>query len=544
MPLHGITSLWDESAEPFRKSDEPVLANNQISASGGRRKRPVELCASAFSSGESASGATPPPIGQQAADFAFNGFRLRPAQRLLLNGDVPVRLGARALDLLIALVGRAGQVIGKQELTATIWPDTFVEEGNLKVQVSALRRALREDEAGHRYISTIAGRGYCFVAPVTVSTYREPAAWRAETAPPWHNLPTSLAPPVGRDDMIERIVGLSSRHRLVTLVGAGGVGKTSLALAAAEIQAAAYPDGIRFADMATLDDPLLVAPAVAAAFGLGDGADCAFSRLGDKRLLLVLDNCEHVVEAVAALAFRALRATPGLHILATSREPLHLVGEHIYRLPPLRHPPSAGCLSAREALAFPAVELFVDRTRRALGEFELKDADVPAVVDLCRKLDGVPLGIEFAAAEAAAFGIGSVAAYLDDPLRLPLHPRRAADPRHRSLRISIDWSHDLLTESEQTVFRRLAVLPGSFTLQAAAQLAADATCDDCELVDRIAALVSKSLLTLDADGSEPRFAMLHITRAYAIEKLREAGEAAAIGRRHAEYCRNRLREAA
>jgi predicted ATPase/DNA-binding winged helix-turn-helix (wHTH) protein len=549
---HGITDLRYAPTDPFPGSNEPIRtirASGQISADRRRLKaRPTDLGGPGSPGWQSKAAAALQSLGRTAAELAFDGFRLRPTERLLLRNDEPVRLGGRALDLLIALAGRAGEVIGKQELIAAIWPDTFVDEGNLKVHVSALRRALREGEAGRRYISTVAGRGYCFVAPVTpsavtVSAHPGPMTPRSGAAQRWRSLPALLAPLVGRDAAIDRVVRLSSRQRLVTLVGAGGVGKTSLALAAGEVRAATDPTGISFLDMAAIDDPALVAPAIAAAIGASAGAGCSLSPIGDEQLLLVLDNCEHVVEAVAAAAFRALRAAPSLHILATSREPLRIAGEYIYRLAPLGYPLISAFLSAREALSFPAVQLFVERAARALGEFELRDADVPAVVDLCRKLDGIPLAIEFAAEEAAVFGIGTLASDLDNPLRLPLHSWRTADPRHRSLRASLDWSHRLLTESEQTVFRRLAAFPGSFSLPAAARLAGDAAQADDELLDRTAALVSKSLLILQTDEAEPRFRMSDAVRAYAIEKLAEAGEAAPMARRRAEYCRDALQAA-
>jgi predicted ATPase/DNA-binding winged helix-turn-helix (wHTH) protein len=448
---------------------------------------------------------------------------------------VPVRLGSRAFELLLALLARAGETVSKQELTATVWPDTFVEDGNLKVHIAALRRALGDGEAGRRYISTVAGRGYCFVAPVTLSVEKEPSPVPAATAQWRHNLPALPVSLIGRDDAICRITNKVSRHRLLSLVGPGGVGKTSVAVAAATGLITEYADGVGFVDLTAVSDPQLVSEAVAAAVGLDisdNGPSPSLIRfLCDKRLLLVLDNCEHVIDAVAALAFRVLRAAPGVHILATSREPLRVSGEYIYRLPPLEQPLISTSRSAREALVFPAVRLFAELAASATGEFELQDADVPAVIDICRKLDGLPLAIEFAATEVGTFGVGAVAARLHDNLWLPTQQCRVVSPRHRSLRVSLEWSYGLLAPGEQEALRRLAVFGGSFTLPAARQLAADLTLG--EIADEVAALTAKSLLTVHIDGSGPRFRMLNTTRAYALERLVESGEVDAMLRRPA-----------
>ena len=478
-----------------------------------------------------------PTVAAEPREIGFGCYRLRPRQRLLLEGEEPVRLGSRALDLLIALLARPGETVSKRELIATVWPDIFVNDGNLKVHISALRRALGDGEAGRRYIATVAGRGYCFVAPVTLSLEEELCPASAAAAAARHNLPALPASLIGRGEAIRELTSKVSRHRLLTLVGPGGAGKTSVAIATATNLIGKYADGVGFVDLTAISDLRLVSEAVTAAVGLdisdtGPGPSL-MQFLSDKQLLLVLDNCEHVIDSVASLAFRVLRAAPGVHILATSREPLRVSGEYICRSLPLEQPLISTCLSAQEALTFPAIRLFAERAASAAGEFELQDADVPVVIDICRKLDGLPLAIEFAAFEAAAFGVAGVAARVHDTLALPTQPCRVVSPRHRSLRASLDWSYGLLTPGEQAALRRFAVFGGSFTLQATMQLVPDL--NPGELADALAALIAKSLLTVHIDQAGPRFRMLNTTRAYALEKLVESGEVDAMSRRRTEY---------
>src|SRR5260221_3230315 len=383
--------------------------------------------------------------GSGASAILFGPFRLLPAERLLLRAGKPVRLGSRALDLLIALVERAGESVGKNELIARVWPDTIVEEGNLKVHVAALRRALRDGLAGNRYLINIPGRGYRFVTPVTLVEDLQPSAPLAAAAKREHNLPTGLTPLIGRADNINALTEQLQQRRLLTIVGPRGIGKTAIALAVAESLAEAYEHGIYLIDLASVSDPLLVPSALAAALGLESRSDKSLPGLiaavRGKRMLLVLDNCEHVIASAATLAAQVLSGATRVHILATCREPLRAEGEHIYRLPPLTSPPSSAQLTAAEALAFPAVQLFVERAAASLGKFELSDADAPFVAEICTKLDGVPLAIEFAAARVDVFGIPGLASRLDDRLRLLTSGRRTALPRHQTMLATLDWSY-------------------------------------------------------------------------------------------------------
>jgi predicted ATPase len=299
-----------------------------------------------------------------------------------------------------------------------------------------------------------------------------------------------------------------------------------------------------FVDLAPLVDPRRVPSAVASALGLEICPENLprglVAALRDKRLLIVLDNCEHVIDAAAALAVGVLKAVPGAHILATSREPLRVEGERVQRVSSLECPPASAQPGAAEALGFPAVQLFVERAAASAGVFELSDADAPLVAEICRNLDGLPLAIEFAAARVAAFGVSGLADRLGDRLRLLTGGRRTAVARHRTMSATLEWSYGLLTEAGRTVLRRLAIFAGSFTLEAAGAVAADARHSEREIIDQVAELTAKSVVVADLAGAEPRFRLLETTRAYALEKLAESGERDRLVRRHAEYCRGLL----
>ena len=261
-------------------------------------------------------------------------------------------------------------------------------------------------------------------------------------------------------------------------------------------------------------------------------------------MLIVLDNCEHLIEAAAAFALQVLRAAPFVQIVATSREPLSVEGERLHHVQSLEFPPVLPGLGAAETLEFPAIQLFVERAASVLGEFKVRDIDVPIVVDICRKLDGIPLAIELAAASIDALGLQEVASRLDDPLRLPTIRRRSAAPRHHTLRSSLDWSYRLLTEEEQWALRRLSVFAGSFTMDAAAAVTTDRNYTQSETVDLVVALVAKSLVAVDANGSGTRLRLLATTRAYTFEKLAESGELDVIVRHQAGIPRYLRRAAA
>jgi predicted ATPase/DNA-binding winged helix-turn-helix (wHTH) protein len=477
-----------------------------------------------------------------AAAVAFGPFRLLPTQQLLLEADRPVRLGSRAFQILIALVERPGELVSKEELIARVWPNTVVEEASVRVHVAALRRILGDGQAGNRYVATIPGRGYCFVAPISQSegSHGPSEMPRASPDGPAHSLPAPLTRMVGREGIVEELATQLRRHRLLTLVGPGGIGKTTVAVAVAQMLSHSYEDGVRFVDLVPLADPLLVQSAVASTLGLPVRSEntlpSLLAFLKEKRMLLVLDNCEHVIEPVAAFAAQVLAIAPDVHIFATSREPLSVAGERVKRLSPLTFPASAKPTVA-EALTSPAVQLFVERAAASIDGFELRTADAPTVVEICRRLDGIPLAIELAAGCVDVFGVRALASGLDDRFRLLTRGRRTALPRHRTLAAVLDWSYGLLADPERAILRRLAVFAGDFTLEAASVVAADANLVTADVVEGVANLVTKSLVTANVAGAVAQYRLLDTTRAYARKKLEEHGERDEFMRRHAEYFR-------
>ena len=479
--------------------------------------------------------------------IAFGPYRLFPSRQLLLEGDRPLRLGSRALDILTLLATRPGELISKEELVARVWPNTFVEEGNLRVHIAALRRVLGDGQTGDRYVVTVPGRGYRFIASVVPLGEVRPVEPVPAPAQPTHNLPPGLTRMIGRADVVRAIVAQLAERRFITIAGPGGIGKTTVALAAAEELRRSYRDGICFVDLSPIVDPTLAASALASSLGLAVRSDNPMPELvaflADKRVLMVLDNCERVVGAAAALAEDILNRAAGVHILATSREPLRAAGERVQRLAPLELPPVAAASVAAEMIKYPAIQLFVERATASSDEFRLTDANASIVAEICRRLDGIALAIEIAAGSIDVFGIAGLAAQLDGRFRLLTRGRRTALPRHQTLRATFDWSFELLSDGERTVLRRIAVFTGRFTLAAANAVAADTEFGASDVVEGIANLVAKSLVTADVGAATVHYRLLETTRAYAYDQLQKSGELPQISRRHAEYFRNLFRQA-
>jgi len=472
-------------------------------------------------------------LPEHPATIEFGRFKVVRHRRELLADGRPVELGARAFETLVALIDARGTVLGKDELMRRVWPDRIVEENNLAAQVSTLRKVFGADR---HLIRTVARRGYQFTGEI-----RATATDAAATLSRVRNLPEALSELIGREAELRDALDLVMKHRLVTLVGAGGIGKTRLGLEVARGLLPRFPDGVFVAELGPLSSPELVPATVATALSLTLGAGTVSregiaAAVGTKRLLLIVDNCEHLIEAAADMVEALLRASPAVSLLATSREPLRASGEYVYRVPPLAVPPEDS-QDTEDVLRYGAVRLFVSRARAAEPQYVPDVRRAAATATICRHLDGIPLAIELAAARVAAFGVEGVAARLGDRFHLLTGGRRTALPRQQTLRATLDWSHELLSETERVVLRRLAVFAGVFTLEAASAVAASADVPAQEVVDCVANLVAKSLLSTDVAGAIVHYRLLETTRAYAREKLIESGELERFARRHAEYHR-------
>lgn len=470
--------------------------------------------------------------------YSFGPFVLVPERQSLTRALTAVRVGSRALEILTALVERPGELVSKAELEARAWPDTYVEQSNLKVNIAALRRALGEAPDGTQYIATVSGRGYRFVAPVLLSGHGDLAVPNRPHAARPHNLPVSTSRLVGRGDAVEAVLRALEVSRLLTIVGPGGIGKTRLALAVADRLTEAYEHGVRFVDLAAVNDAALVPTSVAAAIGLRvhsaniEAAIAAFA--ADRELLLVLDNCEHLIKAVATCAQALLANAARVRILATSREPVRVAGEHVYRLPPLQTPPKASELSAAHALAFSAVELFVERAAGSFGAFVLSDENASEVSQICCKLDGLALAIELAAPRLDAFSARELLDLLADQSQV-LGDSRSGHERQHTLAATLDWSYRLLAEPERALLRRLSVFAGAFSLESACAVAVDKGRARAECIHGVANLVAKSLVSTERGELGTQYRLLDTTRRYALQKLAESGEYDDLHQRHAEH---------
>ncbi len=477
------------------------------------------------------------------AAYRFGSFELQPDQRRLLAHGDPVPLGQRAFDVLHTLIERRERLVAKNELLDLVWPGVVVEENNLQVQISSLRKLL-----GPQAIATVPGRGYRFTAALDGANDSDPRS--AGTGPvadaakmsapsPLTNLPKELPALYGREGDLQALCSLIDRHRLVTVVGAGGIGKSRVAQAAAHSLTGRWRDGVWMVELAGLSDPELLANTVARALHVTmPGQEMALDELvagiAQRDLLLVLDNCEHLLDAAAVLVQAVIARAPGVALLATSQEPLRLPTEQQYRVTPLAVPAEI----TSGARQFGAVALFEARVQAADPRFALNDDNLPVAIDICRRLDGLPLAIELAAARVATLGLQPVRDKLDARFKLLTGGSRATLRRHQTLRAALEWSHNLLTDAEQAVFRRLGVFAGGFTMEMAQAVAGDAQLDEWAVLDHLSALVDKSLVVADA-GDAPRYRLLESARAFALEQL-AVGETAEVLRRHAFAMRDFL----
>ncbi|WP_312991010.1 ATP-binding protein [Rhizobium populisoli] len=465
------------------------------------------------------------------SDIHFGSFTIIPGRRVLLRDGQPVALGSRAADMLIFLASHPGELKTNAEIIKHVWPDTFVEEANLRVHISALRKALDDTQREPKFIANIPGRGYTFIANIVPEQADQPTS----IAPPSsvRNMPAG-ARIFGRNQSIASIAMQLQRSRLLTIVGPGGIGKSTVARAAAMGKGVSETVWI---DLSEVGQVGLIATTIASALGILARTDNIVRdialHLANRDVLLVLDGCEQVVEGVAPMVEAILSMSPSARILATSREPLRAEGERVHRLPPLELPSATG--GASEALLSPAVQLFVERADACLGSYELSDEDAPYVVDICARLDGIALAIELAAGRLEAISIQGLAGSLSDCFRLLTRGRRTALPRHQTLRATLDWSYNILSPSERTALQELSVFRGWFGADAAIKVLSGDLPED-----ELASLVSKSLVSADIQSAGARYHILDTTRIYAAEKLAEcSGEDRSMSRL-TEYLEGRL----
>ena len=479
-----------------------------------------------------------------SAIYAFRECEIDLARRELRVLGLPAPIGARAFEIIQILVEASGELVTKDALMNQVWPGAIVNDNALQVHISAVRRALGTNRG---MLKTESGRGYRLLgswaaqsrpaapAPQIIPFPQIPKAEGLAT-----NLPMAVTPLVGRSATVPLLCDLVSAYRIVTLTGPGGIGKTALALPVARALVDQFSDGGWLVELASLAEPELVPSAIASVLdlklvGSTVSSEAVARAIGRRSLLLVLDNCEHVIDAVAELVETLVRLCPQVTMLTTSREVLRIEGEYVYRVAPLDVPAQD---AAPDILAAGAVELFLARAKALDADYSPNPDELPLVAAVCRHLDGIPLAIEFAAARTATLGLQRVASGLNDRFALLAGGRRTALPRHRTLRAALDWSYDLLAEDERLLLRHLAVFSAGFSIDPVAAVTRGIGLDGSAAVAGLAGLIEKSLVALDASETGSRWRLLETIRAYALEKLLEHGEAEDAARRHATYFRD------
>ncbi len=487
-------------------------------------------------------------VFEQGEIASFGPFHLVPLARLLHKGEDSVTIGSRRLDILITLVEKAGEVISQRELIARAWPNLVVEKANLRIHIAGLRKALGDGIDGARYITNVPGRGYCFVAPVQrfkIDSGALPEAVQVRKSEVPNTLPAPLTRMIGCEKAIAVLKDLLREKHFVSIVGSGGMGKTAIAIAIAHALLGEFGDAVFFVDLDVLTDETMVATAVASALGVfiqtTDPVESVLAFAKGKRILLVLDNCEHVINAAAALTERIFGALPDMCLLTTSRESLRVKGEHVYLLHALESPPDNVDLTAAEALASPSVKLFMDCATASGHRRALSDADAPVVASICRRLDGVALAIELVASRVGTYGIQVIDDLLDNRVRLLWQGRRTALPRHQTLYAMLDWSYRLLTDRDRKVLCRLSVFVGNFTFEAAQAIAGAAEMGAQQVADALASLIEKSLIWVSRIEGTTYLRLLEVTRIYAAEKLAESPDVETVFLRHALHYATLLR---
>lgn len=453
----------------------------------------------------------------------FEDCELDVARVVLRRGGSEVHVEPQMFDLLRCLIEHRGEVVRKETLLDQVWGDRFVSESALTTRIKSVRKAVGDDGTTQRVIRTVHGKGYEFVAEVRVIDDARPVdrdvdrdVDRQQRA---RSLPTSLHTLIGRDELLAALIEDQAANRLITLVGPGGVGKTSVGYELARRIASDYADGVFVVELVTVADHDAAVAAFAAALDVNTRQqasieDAIVDMLRPRHALLVIDNCEHLVEPIADLVDRVLRAAPRVSILATSREPLAVAGEHVRAVDPL---PTADLedVPLVELALLPAIALFLERAGAADFRFELDAVTAPAVIEICQRLDGIPLAIELAAARASVIDVAEVARRLDERFRLLRGVRRGSDPRHQTLSDAISWSYELLDIDEQRVFRSLAVFAGQFGLGAA-----ESICDGDDVLDLLTRLTRRSMLAVRRpERGGTRYEMLETLREYGRSRL-------------------------
>jgi predicted ATPase/DNA-binding winged helix-turn-helix (wHTH) protein len=472
-----------------------------------------------------------------ATCFRFERFELRPSQRRLLADGETVNIGARAFDLLQVLIEKRDRVVGHDELLELVWPGLVVDENNLRQHVSALRKLL-----GSAAVVTVLGRGYRFGLLLqdadAVTPNPDPMEGARHPAP--YQLPMNKPSLIGRESDLAALIAVLADTHLLTVVGAGGVGKTRVALEVADRVGAEFLDGVCIVELAPLTDPSLVHRTVASALDVHEEAgrpllDTLLDFVRSRQLLLILDNCEHLIESCARFAEQVLQRSAATRMLATSREPLGVGGEVAWRLPSLRTAELDATRSTEELLDYAASQLFVERATAASSMFRLTSENRAAVALICHSLDGIPLALELAAARVGAMRVEQVAERLHDRFALLTRGKRTALQRHQTLRSLIDWSHELLTEPERVLLRRLSQFAGGWSLEAAETVCGAPPVARGDVLDLLTQLVEKSLVVLDTQSTEPRYRLLETIRQYGLEKLLVAAELEQIRERHLHF---------
>ena len=479
-------------------------------------------------------------LGERLGAVSAARLRIEPDRRTVLIDGAPARLGARAFDVLVALAQRHGQFVSKSALLDQAWPGLVVEENNLEVQVSTLRRLLGRDA-----ILTVPGRGYSLaLVPAAEPPGEATGAWcfalRSPIAPPDkppHNLPQALTSFIGRDADIAQLLDLSLGTRLLTLTGSGGCGKTRLSIELGKALLPRFADGVWLVELSALTDPALVPQTAAKAFGLRDAPgrsalDLLIEHLTARTALLVLDNAEHLLDACAQLAGEVLTRCAGVMVLVSSRALLGVTGELTYRVPSLTMP-DPRLADAPERLArCDAARLFIERVRMHRPDFVVDAGNAAPLARICTRLDGIPLAIELAAARVRSLSLAEVARRLDRSFELLVGGSRTAMPRHQTLRALMDWSHDLLGAPERRLFERIAVFSRGFSLEAAEAVCSGDGVETRDVLPLLTSLADQSLLSAEDSAGASRFRLLETVWQYANERLGEAGGASRWRGRH------------